>query len=250
MLKLRAFLFVVGNARSGSTILGAVLDSHPNIVVANETSESSNFWRGSDREAIIAGILHNAEQQAATGRSSSGYKYQLGLPPSRKGDIQIIGDKIWNPALLLLHGDYGLIPSIEERLGVPLIVVHAVRNPYDTIATMHRRSGAPLGDRIRWYAMHCEAAEAISERLTGGSFAHVFHEDLLGSPRETIEKMCRILGVQTDGKQVAAAETLLFRTPHNTRSLVRWAPADLGAIKDLIDRFPWLQRYSNPCFQP
>jgi hypothetical protein len=39
-------LLILGNARSGSTILGAVLDAHPNMVVANEKLESFHPWYG------------------------------------------------------------------------------------------------------------------------------------------------------------------------------------------------------------
>lgn len=36
----RCFVLIVGNARSGSTLLGAVLDGHPEAVVANESYSS------------------------------------------------------------------------------------------------------------------------------------------------------------------------------------------------------------------
>lgn len=130
MIQIEKFLLIIGNARSGSTILGAVLDAHPNIVVANETIESGHLWRGLDGEKILAGIFQNAEQQALESTRSAVCGQKSAWPPSKKQDIRVMGDKIWNPATLFLHGKYNLIPSLEERVVAPVALIHACRNPF------------------------------------------------------------------------------------------------------------------------
>lgn len=241
---LRAYLLIVGNARSGSTLVGAILDGHPRMVVANESSASARFWHGLDRDAILEDLLGNAERNAAMGRPSEGYTYQVGPPPSRKTDIRIAGDKVFNPATLLLHGDHRLIPSLEERLGVPVLVIYAVRNPFDTIATMHLRSGAPIADRVRWYFMHCEAAEAIRDRLPAGRFIESHHDDLLATPEGELERLGGFLGVPGDPGHVGSVKTMLFAAPRRTRSQVEWNRTDVAAVRAGIGRFSCLSRYA------
>jgi hypothetical protein len=243
--KLQGFALVVGNARSGSTLLGSALDAHPAMVVANETAASANFWRGLDRGAILGEIYDNAARNAATGRPSEGYAYQIGCPPHLKRDVRIAGDKIWNPATLLLHGDHGLIPALEERLGVPIWIVHAIRNPFDTIATMHRRSGASVADRIRWYFMHCEAAAALRERQPDERFLDSHHEDLLASPAAEIERLCGFLRIAADAEHLAAVTRVLFDRPRRTREGAPWRQADIAAVQAGIARFPCLARYAD-----
>ena len=245
LTNLHGMVLVVGNARSGSTLLGAVLDGHPNVVVANETTASATFWRGFDRERILAEILDNSEANAAIDRPSEGYAYQVGLPPSQKTDLRVVGDKIWNPATLLLHGDHGLIPSLEERLGVPVLIIHAMRNPFDTISTMHRRSGASVANRTRWYFMHCEAAVAIGERVASDRFLACHHEDLLAAPGPEIDRLCRFLGVPADAGHIDAVADKLFSTPRSTRHSVTWQPAEIAAVHAGIARFPCLARYAD-----
>lgn len=242
-LQLERFLLIIGNARSGSTILGAVLDAHPEVVVANETQESANFWRGLDGESIRHGILANAEEQAVAGRISSGYKYQVGAAPSAKANIRVLGDKIWNPATLLLHGDHGLIPSLEKRVGAPIVVISAVRDIFDTVTTMHRRSGAPITDRLRWFAAHCEAVAAIGERLPPNQFMHVHHEDLVLQPEDEIEKCCRLLGVYYEASHAVEVKKVLFKRPKRPRDHVLWSPCDIDEARAIIHHFPWLSRY-------
>ena len=240
---LEAFLLVVGNARSGSTVLGAVLDAHPSMLVANETQASATLWRGLDRDAILDEIRANAAHAAATGRQSEGYRYQIGPGPDAKADVRVVGDKIWNPTTLLLHGDHGLIPSLEERLGVPVRIIHAIRNPFDTIATMHRRSGASLANRTRWYFMHCDAAAAIAERLPSDGYVESHHDDLLATPAEEIERLCTFLGLPLDPDHVEVVMKLLFDRPRRTGTAVPWSAADEAAVRAGIARFPSLARY-------
>jgi hypothetical protein len=260
LTSLEGMVLVVGNARSGSTVLGAALDSHPQMVIANESSASKTLWRKLDGNAILQDILRNAEVNASKGRPSADYHYQVGLPPSQKPGIRIVGDKIWNPSTLLLHGNHQLIPSLEERLGVPVRIIHAIRNPLDTIATMHNRSGAPVSNRIRWYFMHCDATEAMRERLPATHYLDSYHEDLLSDPGQEIGRLCRFLDVPEQADHIAAVREKLFTSPRQTRDSITWAQADLAALQAGLARFPFLARYAasidrasgedNPTTQP
>lgn len=243
MVRPEKFLLIVGNSRSGSTILGAVLDAHPQMVVANETIESTHLWRGLDGDRILEGIFQNAEQQAfdATRAQVSGQKSKW--TPSTKRAIRVVGDKVWNPATLLLHGKHDLIPSLEERVGAPVVVIHACRNPFDAISTMHLKSGAPISDRIRWYSMHCEAVAALCERLPPDRLLHVQHENLIQSTVASLEDCCRFLDVPCSQEYLDRCEPMLFESPRETRHQVSWSPEDFRRVKALIQSFSWLQSY-------
>lgn len=137
---------IVGNARSGTTIVGSIVDSHPHMICANESVGSSKFWRGLSRGEIIADIVANSAANYSSGRLSEGYEYRIQTPPKIDDEIDIIADKIWNPALLILAGKRNLIATLSDLLQCTVLLVHCVRNPFDVIATMHRRSGATLED--------------------------------------------------------------------------------------------------------
>jgi hypothetical protein len=245
MIKPAKFLLIIGNARSGSTILGAVLDAHPNMVIANETIESGNLWRRLDGKQILEGIFKNAEQQAfdTTRSAVCGHKSQW--TPAQKQEVRVMGDKIWNPATLFLHGKFDLIPSLEERVGAPLTVIHACRNPFDVISSMHLKSGAPIGDRIRWYAAHCEAVAAISERLPDNRFLHLHHEELIQRPSEVLQTCCRFLDVPFSEEYLERCKPLLLDSPRQTRRQVSWSTEDSARVKELTKIFSWLKIYSS-----
>jgi hypothetical protein len=110
-------------------------------MVANETSASASCWRGLDRGAILGEIARYSEHHRKRGRTGEGYGYFSKKDiPAKNPRILLASDKVWNPATLLLHGYFGFIGLLETTLGVPVKVFHAVRNPFDAIATMHLRS--------------------------------------------------------------------------------------------------------------
>lgn len=240
---LQCFALIVGNARTGSTLLGSIIDAHPRAVVANESAASASFWRDLDRGRILAEIMENSRRNAAAGRPSEGYHYRIDAVEAT-GDLLVVGDKVWNPATLLLHGDHGLIPRLAAALGVPVRIIHAIRDPLDTIATMHARSGAPVPDRIRWYFMHCDAAQAIRNRMPPDAFLDTYHEDLLADPDAEIARLCRFLGLPPDVRHLAGVKRLLFAEPRRTRSSVEWSSADRAEIAARSQAFDFLARYT------
>jgi len=241
----RCFVMIIGNARSGSTLLGAVLDGHPRAVVANESAASFQLWRGWNGPDILRDVLDNASQMAAEGRLSEGYRYQVGPPPEAKPEPLVAGDKAWNPALLILHGNPHLLGSLEERLGIPVRLVHAIRNPYDVIATMHRRSGAPIEDRIRWYFMHCEAAAAVRSRQPADRFLDAHHADLVADPATELARLLAFLALPLDGAHLEATRGLLFSRPRRTSKRIDWQPAQIAEIASRMKDFAFLDRYRD-----
>jgi len=237
------FVLIVGNARSGSSLLGAALDAHPAAVVANETDGSVNLWRDLAGPEVLRLVYQTAKRNAAAGRPSEGYRYQIGPPPEAKPDIRLAGDKTWNPAILMLHGNPRFLPSLEERLGMPVRLVHAIRSPFDAIATMHRRSGASLEDRTRWYFIHCDAAAALRDRLPATRFLESHHADLLTDPAAELRRLCDFLHLAHCDDHRASVTRLLHDRPRRTADLVPWTASQVEAVTSRMRQFDFLHRY-------
>ena len=121
----QTLLLIIGNARSGSTLVGSVIDAHPQAVIANETTASATFWRDTSRATILGEIQENSRRNRESGRQSEGYTYQVKKETDSGRSLTVMGDKIWNPATLLLHGDHRLLDRLHEMLGIPIKIVHA-----------------------------------------------------------------------------------------------------------------------------
>ena len=241
----KSFCLIIGNSRSGSTILGSIVDAHPNAIVANETMASQVFWRGLSRSDILGEIIDNSSANYRSGRQSEEYQYQIGAAPDSKSTVRVYGDKIWNPATLLLHGDYNLISSLENKLEANVILIASIRNPFDTIATMHKRSKAPIEDRIRWYFMHCDALAAIEAKMTKSDFLISYHEQLIDSPYEEISRISRALRLPVDPLHFKNVDRFLYKRPSNSRVSIEWTIAEVDEILQRMQGFPFLSIYEN-----
>ena len=243
--RMKHFVLVIGNSRSGSTLLGSILDAHPNALVAHETRGSSNFWRNLDRRQILDEIAENSQRNRETGRMSEGYQYLIDPAAKDPSRTYVIGDKVWNPATLLLHGDFALLPRLEGILGVPIKIIHAIRNPFDVIATMHARSKAPIPDRTRWYFMHCEAALAIREKWEPTRYLDFHHESLFADPAMAIAQLCKFLELPPDEAHIQACKRLLFSEPKKTRMNLAWTESHLRQILARMRDYDFLEQYAG-----
>lgn len=236
------FLLIVGNSRSGTTISGAIVDSHPKMLCANESSASSAFWRGMDKQKIFQNIVENCRKNIATNRASQGYLYTIPTPDKVSGDIAVMGDKIWNPALLLLAGQRDLISTLENRIGSKAVIIHCVRNPFDVIATMHKRSGASLEDRLGWYTMHCEAINLLIARAEQPIFL-LRHEDLIENPLDMSRNLFHWLGYPARAEHLVDIGSKIFREPRRSRFDVDWSAQLIAKVDELCRRFHFLNGY-------
>lgn len=236
---------MIGNARSGSTLVGSLLDAHPRMAVANESVASQQLWRDVDRDRLLSGLVANARDNAATGRPSEGYSYAVpGLANGRGESFTVIGDKVWNPATLLLHGDHALLPRLEALVGAPLFLIHAVRNPFDVITTMSRRSGASLADRTRWFFMHCDAVAAIRDRWPRERYLDVRHERLLEAPEAALATLCGFLGEDAPQDYLTGCARFVFAAPTRTRGTRGWSDAARIEVERRMRGYDFLDGYS------
>ena len=242
---LRFFLLIIGNSRSGSTALGSVIAQHPNAMIAQESPASSNYWRDIDREQLLEQIRENALANEMAGRPWQGYQYSVPVVREQNRQILVAGDKIWNPATLLLHGDIGLIGRLEQLLGVPILILESLRHPLDCIAAMHKRSSASLEDRVRWYFMHLEATAAIRSRMTSDNYRCVYHEHLIESPDIELTRLFRFLNLPDTPEPIQKAKDILFKTPERKRGAVEWPASVLRDVEDRMSRLDSMYPYLN-----
>lgn len=243
-MALEKYVLVIGNSRSGTTIVGSILDSHPRIICGNETASSATYWRGATFESITVEIHENSARNAKQGRPSEGYHYAIASAP--KSDIAVLADKIWNPAVLVLAGDRMLLSRLQDKMGVPISLIHCVRNPFDTIATMHRKSGATIQDRIRWYFMHCEAIQMLIER-GDTPILEMHNEELVRDAQGASRDIFNWLGYPASQQHLAEIRSVVSPTYNRARQALAWEHHLVDEVQRRASAFPFLSRYTFAC---
>src|SRR5258705_7348224 len=74
---IRTYCMFLGYPRSGHSLVGSLLDAHPDVIIAHELDVLKYVHAGFSRDQIFYLLLENSKRLAARGRGYSGYSYQV-----------------------------------------------------------------------------------------------------------------------------------------------------------------------------
>jgi hypothetical protein len=245
----RSYCSFLGYPCSGHSIVASLLNAHPRMVIANELDALQLLEEGYSRERVFGLLLARDAEFEANGRilHTMPPYYDLNVPGQSQGSyeqLEVIGDKHGHQTAVRLHRQPDLLDRLRTLIGVPLQVVHVVRNPYDNIATLASRRQHELTTAIEDYAELCEAVADVRSRLAPGELADVRSEDFTADPEKQLAELCRFLHVEPTERYLRDCAGVVRRSVSRTRDGFSWTDADRRRVDGLIERYPVLTGYS------
>jgi hypothetical protein len=241
----------LGHVKSGGTLIGALLDAHPNAVMADEIDVLRYLHAGFRREQIFDLLLKGSRREAQKGRVTARRlePYSLAVPAQWQGRhdvLRVIGESRAGPTTRRLAHDPELLRRLYERMGeVRPRFIHVVRNPYDPIAAMMVRGKRSFADAMSDYARQCRTLLGLRERIDPEDLFMVRYEDFVRRPRENIGRVCVHLGLEAGDDYRAACARIVDPAFRSERRLIEWSPERIDAVRALIERIPFLSRYGT-----
>ena len=246
------WITICGDAQSGSTIVSAILDSHPNVRLANEQRLISRWkLRGWSKEQILECVLKSGQ---------GSFRKTMALPGSgnwttreNQDSLLAIGDKYGHDLLRVAKReglDVGLLAEFGEFIGLPIKLIHTIRNPYDNISAQldHPRRIKETDEIYDWsICRYEELYEIIDPVLNRYSHFNLHNDSLIKDPRWVLTELCGYLEIPVVEPWLTTAVDAVFTKPHNRKDNREWLS---GAKKDievrLIDKYPYFNRYKEP----
>src|SRR5262245_33349376 len=112
--ELQRFVLLIGYSRSGHSLVGALLDAHPNVVVSHELHAVKHLKAGSPFPDVARAIQLNSHYFNHYGRGYSGYDYQVpGQHQGRCAALKVLGDKKANGTSRALLKDPELVDWLD-----------------------------------------------------------------------------------------------------------------------------------------
>lgn len=135
---IECFCLFIGYPFSGHTIIGSLLDAHPDVVISIEADVLGLIQKGYSRKLIYSFILRNNKNFHSRHKTSwLGYSYKVpGLFQGTYNKIRVIGDKKGAKSTNRLINNIDLLANLEEVTEKPVKMIHVVRNPLDNIASI------------------------------------------------------------------------------------------------------------------
>lgn len=241
----RVFCLFVGYPRSGHSLVGSLLDAHPNSIIANELDVLKFVGAGFNRDQIYYLLLRNSEDYSKKGRTQTGYKYDVPNQWQGRTDrLLVLGDKKGGMTTQRLSKNPMLINKMQSMLGVPIKFIHVVRNPFDNIMTMTNRTNSTILREIIHYFELCLKNTMILEIAGKGNVLNIRHEDLIATPEQTLTKMVSFLDLETQSDYLSDCSGIIYRSPHKSREKHDWNDREKDLVLEQISRFPFLSDYT------
>lgn len=268
------FALTIGYNRSGSSMLGQLLNAHPEIALAHELSmfEILRALRfiptPSARGRLTRMVVESDREFARDSYSQSGYSYAVnGLWQGRYSRLRVIGNKGSVNTVAGLNAAWGAktLDYVVRRARLPARFLFTVRNPYDMIASrtlhsMRGRAGSDIpppraydpaeddrmdaaDEAVRFFLRLSERLSRVLPAIPKEDAFETRCEDFIASPKENLRRICAFLGVSEDEDHLDACAAFTFPTQSPARLKVRWTDAQLAQVADAIEKYPWLAGY-------
>jgi len=273
----RHFVQFVGFPRSGHSLIGSLLDAHPQATISHELDTMGLIHKGVPF-AVIAGLIRaNAAAFSADGRWWNGFSYRVPAAGTARGaPLTVIGDK---------KGDWaarwcGKDPSLLDRLarsGAPsprwLLVV---RHPLDNIATMSLRRGgtydrlriasasgaafrtaldaakaqgkvarAASDEMIEDYRALCTAIAEMKRAIDPAAWHQLTYETFIRDPEPGLTALLEFLELPAEPEFLRACTGILHESPNRSRDSVTWTDAQLESVDAICREFDFLNGYAD-----
>ena len=237
------FVLFIGYPRSGHTLVGFLLDAHPRVIVASQTSALRYLGHRFGMQQIFHLLVQNSRRVAKTGREQRRYSYEV--PNQWQGryeKLEVIGE---STGLTRLRRNPSLLKPLRESLKpVDLKLIHVIRNPFDNISTMKLRRGETLPDAIQRYFSMCEIVERLKSYAAPGAVHDLKHEALIAGPQNTLKDLCGFVGLSARESYYNDCASIIYKSSHKTRHHVEWTPALIDSVKQQASKYRFLDGYS------
>ena len=266
------FLFFVGYARSGHSIIANLLNAHPHIVVSHDYSVFSR-WAEEPR-------LHENKTWFINALLSNSWKYHVGSKMDGsektfsiessiswqslyKSRIQVIGDKAGATTVRLFRKNQSAFvktyKEMKKHLKIPINVVHVIRNPYDNIAAMILRNrnynnknlnstniyynNTDLKVYILNYFKQVQTVIKMIKTIPLRTM-NVYIEELLSNPKQVMHKLCSFLHVECSNTYLHQCANSVYSSVTFPRDLVHWSLSNIELVNQNVRKINFLNRYS------
>lgn len=268
------FVIFIGYPRSGHSIIGSFMDSHPNMIIAHEYQLFHNLLQGRmSKNEIFNALYRNSYEELLSGWrgktnvKNKGYSLALkGLWQATFDDLRVIGNKHGGTTVQLYrkHPEVLLraVAYLKAAVNISIHAIHVVRNPFDMIATqtlyMHTRTpgvrvNASEQNKFNDTKFLTDIAMDMLARISiAAKLIKILHlptleihsEDLVHDSVGIMKLICDFVGVDAPEYYLKTCNEATFSSSTRSRKTVVWPESLIDTIHDRLKDRPLFQNYS------
>jgi hypothetical protein len=234
----------MGYPRSGHSLVGSLLDAHPDIIMAHELNALWYVRHGFTQPQIFFLLLERSRRFTESGREWTGYAYSV--PNQWNGSfrrLKVIGDKRGGGSSKELIKRPELLGLLDRVIRPGKRFIHVVRNPWDNISTMSARSGRDLAASITEYFALCAAVARARDSVEPEHWMDLRYEDLVAKPTERLRQLCAFLGQPAADDYLSDCASIVFASPKQSRHRASWSEPLIDRVRSELQPYDFLHGY-------
>jgi hypothetical protein len=246
----QVFVFFIGHNKSGTSMIGALLDAHPNAIVSDEVGAVHYLNRGFSRDQVFHLLLRGSRREYLKGRVTARrltpYSYLVpGQWQGRYKELKVIGDGRAGSTTRLFSKDPDLYSKLSESIQGPSIkMIQVIRNPFDVISVMMVRGNRSFDNSISNYFNYCETLRKVRSRVAPNSIYEMKYEKFVNSPSSQLTSLCDFLGLESIKDYLSDCQSIIHQDPVQHRQMVDWTPELITIVEEKIKGYDFLEGYS------
>tara|TARA_A100001011_G_C14309259_1_gene844738 strand:+ start:3124 stop:3963 length:840 start_codon:yes stop_codon:yes gene_type:complete len=248
----KKFLFTIGAPRSGTSMLGNILNQHPNILLSHENRtlqkilENNFSFRNAVQSCVEQSILEHENIKKIKFRNfQSRWIKNTNYKKVEKEKIEVIGDKKSGGNAILYKKFSDNFENLIKKNN-KILFLAIIRNPYNAAKSYlksHPHEVKNLNEAVdkilerNFYALKLK--KKFSDRVK-----IIHYENFLNNPKENMINICRFLEIKVSEKWLNFIN--LNYQKKNTSYKANCSSKELTYIKNKID--PDYINYYNKYF--
>ncbi len=247
---MKTFCLFIGHTKSGSSMLGSMLDAHPNAIIADGSDALQYVPAHFSKEQLFHILLKCSRREAMKGRATARRltPYSFEIPDQWQGryeKLQVVGDTTSETAIRHVAANPHLLDNLRRMMrGVDVKYIHVIRNPFDPIGVMRVRGKRTIEDAVDRYFGACQMLADARQHIDDSDVFAVRYEDVISRPEDHLRAVCSFLDLTADEAYLQACINMLDTSPHQNRRMVEWDPHWINVIEQKIKQFDFLEGYS------
>ncbi|WP_169334851.1 sulfotransferase [Salinimonas chungwhensis] len=275
--RINNFVQFLSFPRSGHSLIGSLLDAHPNAIVSHELDAMGLIHKGVPQAPIYGLIENNSKTFTQHGRFWNGFSYKVENQPHGFSDsLTVIGDKKGDWAVRWFDKNPELITQLRKTIKNNIRWVLVTRNPLDNIATLSLRknrtydevriqhksgdtfaaelksrqesgkiAASVRDDMIADYRLLCDTISKMQHELAEEEVLHVVYEDFCKDPNKGLSTICKFLNIEPSTDYLKNCSSKITTSLHKSRQRVSWSPSQIAEVKDITQSHDFLNCYLN-----
>jgi hypothetical protein len=250
------FLTFACTGQGGHTIIAAILDAHPNVMIGEEIGVIRKTLKGryKSTQEMFERVFYDSKHRV---EGTESFRRRIGTIRSQfqgtyVGELKVLGDKQgWDIIGRFKNREQKnkSMLDFEEKIGVPAYVIHVLRNPFDLIGNWAKGKFRRLSIKkcIEIYEPFMEAVQKIyyESDFPKDRILQVRNEDLCEDPVREIKRMCTFLEIEPHEDYVRDCAKIVFKKPHTYPDKRRWKSADIERLNNIISQYDFLKGYEH-----